>query len=60
VSKTVKYLYDLNSKAKVIWIRFILTNCNMVQVLIKKAFKLQRPDDSSIRIYAYYENIDKK
>ncbi|CAI2172031.1 5012_t:CDS:2 [Funneliformis geosporum] len=56
-SKTVEYLYDPNSRAEAMRIRyellqqgkhvvFILTSYSMVQALAEKIFKLQRPDNS--------------
>ena len=39
---------------------FVLTSCNMAWTLVKKVSKLQKPDNSPIKVHAYYRNIDEK
>src|SRR2546430_10431464 len=68
VGKTVEYLYDPNSRAEAMRIgcellqqgkrvAFVLTSCNMAWTLVEKVSKLQRPDNSLIRVSAYYGAI---
>ncbi|CAI2186533.1 17739_t:CDS:2, partial [Funneliformis geosporum] len=69
VDEMVEILYDLNSGAEAIRIgydllrqgirvTFISTGAVMAKALVEKASKLSKPDNSPVRAYAYYGNMD--
>ncbi|CAI2188792.1 1286_t:CDS:2, partial [Funneliformis geosporum] len=71
ISETVEFIYDLNSKAEVMQIgydllkqdkriAFISTGAVMARVLVKKASKLSKSDNSPIRTCIYYGDMDEK
>ncbi|CAI2185730.1 9453_t:CDS:1, partial [Funneliformis geosporum] len=67
----VKILYDLNSGAEAIRIgydllrqgkcvAFVFTGVVMARVLVEKASKLSKPDNSPVSACAYYGDMDGK
>ncbi|CAG8591308.1 12721_t:CDS:2 [Cetraspora pellucida] len=47
IGETVEFIYDLNSEAE-------------ARALVKKAFKLTKPDNLPVRAHAYYGDMDRK
>ena len=71
IGETVKFIYDLNSKAKIMRIGydllrqskhvvFISTGVVIARALVEKASKLSKSDNSPVRAYSYYEDMDGK
>ncbi|RIA99157.1 hypothetical protein C1645_811904 [Glomus cerebriforme] len=71
IGETVEFIYDLNSGAEAMRIGydllrqgkrvvFVSTGAVMARVLVEKASKLSKPDNSPIRARAYYGDIDGK
>ena len=71
IGETVEFIYDLNSGAEAMRIgydllrqgkrvAFVSTGTVMARALVEKASKLSKPDNSPVRVCAYYENMDKK
>ncbi|CAG8473724.1 3083_t:CDS:10, partial [Cetraspora pellucida] len=71
IGETVEILYDPNSGAEAMRIEygflkqrkcvaFVLTGAVMARALVERASKLTKSDNSPIKAYAYYGDIDRK
>ncbi|RGB28950.1 hypothetical protein C1646_767176 [Rhizophagus diaphanus] len=69
IGKTVEFIYNLNSRAKTMQIgydllrqgkcvAFVSTGVVIARALVEKASKLSKPDNSPVRVCAYYRDID--
>ncbi|CAG8801394.1 34408_t:CDS:2 [Gigaspora margarita] len=71
IGETVEFIYDLNSGAEAMRIgydllrqgkrvAFVSTRVVMARVLVEKASKLSKSDNSLVKAHAYYGNMDRK
>ncbi len=71
VGETVEFIYDLNSGAEAIrigydllrqgkYMAFVSTGAVIARTLVEKASKLSKPDNSPVRVYIYYRDMDRK
>ncbi len=71
ISETVEFIYDSNSGAEAMRIEynllrqskcvaFVSTRAVIARALVKKASKLSKPDNSPVRVRAYYGDMDRK
>ncbi|CAI2170223.1 16666_t:CDS:1 [Funneliformis geosporum] len=71
ISKIAEFIYDLNSRTKVMrigynllrqdkYVVFVSTRAIMARELVEKTLKLSKTDNSPVKAYAYYGDIDRK